>query len=86
MIARSMVAASAQSSCCNRPTASVRLGSRDTERVESAKLDSEWKQRQTDIAQHTIYPSVPLHSSLDRLLFVRAFDSSLIGETCDYGM
>ncbi|MCE3018581.1 MAG: hypothetical protein LW870_22225 [Pirellula sp.] len=38
--------------------------------MESAHtLDSGWKQRQTDIAQRTIYPSVPLHSSWDRLLF-----------------
>ena len=32
--------------------------------------DSEWKQPQTVIAQRTIYPSVPLRSSWDSLLFV----------------
>ncbi len=31
--------------------------------------DSEWKQPQTVIAQRTIYPSVPLRSSWDSLLF-----------------
>ena len=36
-----------------------------------------WKQLQTDKAQHTVYPSVPLNLPWDRLLFVRQLSKAM---------